>query len=155
MNAPDLFIHTRWAATLATALFALSGCGGSDGPAPDPLAAYRTQTLAWQECDTTAVGVDISGYITAAGERLRCASVRVPMDWSAPERGDLQVAVMRLAAAQPQARQGALLFNPGGPGGDGLSYGLVLWSAFGDSNPQSPLGAQQLRLLDEFDMVGF
>lgn len=155
MNAPDLFIHTRWAATLATALFALSGCGGSDGPAPDPLAAYRTQTLAWQECDTTAVGVDISGYITAAGERLRCASVRVPMDWSAPERGDLQVAVMRLAAAQPQARQGALLFNPGGPGGDGLSYGLVLWSAFGNSNPQSPLGAQQLRLLDEFDMVGF
>ena len=29
MNAPDLFIRTRWAATLATALFALSGCGGS------------------------------------------------------------------------------------------------------------------------------
>ena len=82
------------------------------------------------------------------GERLRCASMRAPMDWSAPAHGDVQVALMRLAAGRPEARQGALLFNPGGPGADGLRYGLRLWSAFGNGNPDSPLGSKQLRLLD-------
>lgn len=32
---------------------------------------------------------------------------------------------------------------------------LRLWTAFADSHPASPQGAQQLRLLDEYDMVGF
>ena len=151
----------RWRTSILVAACALwlSACGGGDSaapaPAPDPLASYRQQTLQWQACDPSVLGEGAASLITQMGERLRCASMRAPMDWSAPAHGDVQVALMRLAAGRPDVRQGALLFNPGGPGGDGLRYGLELWRAFGNGNPDSPLGSKQLRLLDEFDMVGF
>ena len=139
----------RW--LVATGLIAaLGGCGGSS---PDPLNEYRTQTVHWAECDSTILGKPMNSELPAG--RLQCAQVRAPMDWSEPQRGDISLAVMRLAAGRPEARRGALFFNPGGPGGDGLPMTLRLWTAFADSHPASPQGAQQLRLLDEYDMVGF
>ena len=81
--------------------------------------------------------------------------VMVPCPTGETARGDVTLAVMRLAAGTPSKRRGALLFNPGGPGEDGLGNALTLLNAFALGNPDSPLGAQQLRLLDEYDMVGF
>lgn len=145
-------LPARWLA--AAGLFAaLSGCGGSS---PDPLNEYRTQAVQWAECDPTILGRTIEGLsVEPPPGRLQCAQVRAPMDWSEPQRGDVSLAVMRMAAGQPNARRGVLFFNPGGPGIDGLRMTLDLWHAFADSNPASPQGAQQLRLLDEYDMVGF
>lgn len=142
----------RW--LVATGLIAaLGGCGGSS---PDPLDEYRTQAVQWGECDPTILGRPIEGLgVVPLAGRLQCAQVRAPMDWSAPQRGDVSLAVMRMAAGRPEVRRGALFFNPGGPGIDGLFMTLRLWTAFADSNPANPQGARQLRLLDEYDMVGF
>ncbi|WP_028602262.1 alpha/beta fold hydrolase [Ottowia thiooxydans] len=145
-------------AALAGALliFGLSACGGDD--TPDPLQKYREQSVQWTECDPTILGVrseKLDDLWASAGERLRCGFVRAPLDWSTPERGDVVIAVMRLAAGTPEKRRGSLVFNPGGPGADGLSITFALFSAFAKSNPDNPQGASQLRLLNEYDMVGF
>ena len=152
MFTPIVFHPARWLVA-AGLIAALGGCGGGS---PDRLNEYRTQTVQWAECDPTILGKPIEGLpIEPPAGRLQCAQVRAPMDWSEPQRGDVFLAVMRMAAGRPEARRGALFFNPGGPGIDGLSMTLRLWTAFADSNPANPQGAQQLRLLDEYDMVGF
>ncbi len=148
MNRPTFLLA-------AGAALVLAGCGGGSAP-PDPLQKYREQTVQWTECDATLIDRDKVGPLwEQAGDRLRCALVQAPMDWTRPERGDVTLSLMRLAAAQPGRRRGALLFNPGGPGEDGLIFSLYLMKAFADSDPADPQGARQLRLLDEYDMVGF
>lgn len=152
-----------WQCLLATGTaLALVACGGDDapaaGPAADPLQPYRSQTLAWGPCDPSILGRDdpsTQKFWQQLGSRLQCADARVPMDWSQPARGDLSVSVLRVAAAQPSKRRGALFFNPGGPGEDGLFMAFRLHHAFSKSLPENPQGALQLRLLDEYDMVGF
>lgn len=140
----------------AASIFGLSACGGSD--TSGPFQKYREQTVQWTACDPTILGANdstIDELSPEIGARLRCGFVRAPLDWSTPERGDVVLAVMRLAAGTPEKRRGSLVFNPGGPGGDGLSTAFTLFSAFAQSNPDNPQGARQLRLLDEYDMVGF
>ncbi|MGB3070085.1 MAG: alpha/beta fold hydrolase [Ottowia sp.] len=156
MNFSRLSAKACKALACTTIVAALGACGG-DGD-PDPLQKYREQTVQWTECDSTIFGSSSAALhelTTAAGDRLRCGFVRAPLDWSNTERGDIVVSVMRLAAGKPGQRRGALLFNPGGPGVDGLSTTFALFGAFYKSNPESPQGARQLRLLDEYDMVGF
>ena len=148
---------TPWFAALTLAA-SLAGCGGSDSGPPDPLQPYRQQSLQWAPCDPTILNSteEQSRKVwQQLGERLQCSTMRAPMDWARPERSDVFVGAMRLAAADPAQRQGSLLFNPGGPGFDGLGEALLLFLAFGQSNPDSAQGALQLRLLASYDMVGF
>ena len=149
--------QSAWLATAAVTM-SLVACGGSDG-APDkehdPLQSYREQVLRWEPCDPTATGQESLGIEDDLHGRLQCSSMRVPMDWAKPDRSDVWIGVMRVAASEPMQRRGALVFNPGGPGGDGLPQALSLFWAFGESNPQSTQGALQLRLLASYDMVGF
>ncbi|WP_354440503.1 alpha/beta fold hydrolase [Ottowia thiooxydans] len=142
-------------AALASTLVACGGGGDSD-----PLRKYREQTVEWTACDAAMMGPEgvalVQGAIDAYGERLRCSSVRAPMDWANPERGDVFVGVTRLAAGKPEVRRGALLMNPGGPGADGLFINTLKFiGVFEGSNPDSAQGANQLRLLSEYDLVGF
>lgn len=145
----------RSLACAALAMAALTGCGGGD---EDPLEPYRTQTVGWAACEPTILGEEGDG-LTALwerlGDRLRCAYVRAPMDWNAPDKGDVTVSLMRVASAQPQVRKGSLLANPGGPGADGLDNALSLYSAYAGSNPDTALGRMQLQLLDTYDFIGF
>ena len=145
------------AACALTALVA--GCGGGDDAPPDPLASYRAQVLDWQACDPTILGTrtppDAAKVWKELGDRLQCTWMRAPMDWSAPQKGDVSVALLRVRSADAAQRRGSLLFNPGGPGEDGLSMAFLLRGTFAQSNPDSPVGARQLRLLDAYDMVGF
>ena len=144
-------------ACLTVWALALAACGGSDGTSPpDPLQPYRAQVVQWTECDPGILGQPSDAMNALRGsQRLRCALVRAPLDWGNPAHGDITLAVMRLAAGKPEARRGALLFNPGGPGVDGLNLTFRLWDAFAGSSPADAQGARQLRLLDEYDMVGF
>ena len=154
-----VFTAVAIATIIAATLTACGGGGGGDTPTPaDPLKKYREQSVVWTECDPSIVGVTDAKFDelrAQAGDRLRCTLVRAPLDWSNPERGDVVLSMMRLAAATPERRRGALLFNPGGPGEDGLKFSLKLFKAFSQSNPDSPQGALQLRLLNEYDAVGF
>ncbi|MGW4526876.1 alpha/beta fold hydrolase [Amycolatopsis sp. NPDC004378] len=79
---------------------------------PDPLAPYLTQKIAWDKCPFKAA-------------KAQCALITVPRDWAAPAAGtDLKVSISRVPATG--AREGAILVNPGGPGGQGTSLADTL-----------------------------
>ncbi|MEU9737281.1 alpha/beta hydrolase [Streptomyces sp. NPDC048002] len=124
----------RWAALTAATALLVTGCGsgGDDGGddkggetssgtpsdgSPDtgsPLpAALTSQKLDWEECEAT----DDSA---APGGDWRCATLKVPLDWSEPEGETIGIALIR-SEATGDDRIGSLLFNFGGPGGSGVS----------------------------------
>ncbi len=71
---------------------------------------FRHQRVDWKSC-----GID--DMDAAGGE---CGEVRVPLDYADPDGRTLDIAVSRVAAADPRHRRGALLADPGGPGASGL-----------------------------------
>lgn len=164
---PARMHRSKLSRSIACAVLAslLSACGGDSdgGPAPeipggDALHFYRSQALQWEACDPTILGIDdeaIRARWLALGDRVRCVNVRVPLDYGETARGDASIAMLRVSAAVPSKRRGAIFFNPGGPGIDGLGLTFGLVDAFRGSNPGSLQGRRQLQLLDEFDMVGF
>ncbi|MFY1678677.1 alpha/beta hydrolase [Streptomyces sp. WMMC905] len=88
---------------------------------PSALAAQRLQ---WTDC----AGTEDS---PAPGDDWRCATLEVPVDWSAPEDDTMKLALIR-SEARGDRRIGSLLFNFGGPGASGVatmpSYGGTLSS---------------------------
>ncbi|MEU6268244.1 alpha/beta hydrolase [Saccharopolyspora shandongensis] len=95
--------------------------------------------VAWGECDSAALdGVPIT-------ERYlyRCASYPVPIDHDDPRKGTVELAMMRRAAADPDAKIGSLFLNPGGPGGAGFNRPVTAVKKF---EPQ---------VLNRFDIIGF
>jgi pimeloyl-ACP methyl ester carboxylesterase len=69
--------------------------------------------------------------------------VRVPLDYRSPGGPQIALSVSRVCAQRPQARHGALLLVPGGPGGSSLA------------EPAALAGRLPQRLRDEYDLVGF
>ncbi|MEU2064231.1 alpha/beta hydrolase [Streptomyces sp. NPDC013455] len=125
----------RWTAAVAAGLL-LAGCGGSsdgDGggegkgadaaspsaagsaPAPSakPPSSLTSQRLDWHRCTST-------GNTTAPSDAWRCATLKVPLDWSRPEGRTIGLGLIRSRATGGD-RIGSLLFNFGGPGGSGVS----------------------------------
>lgn len=96
-----------------------------------PLPAASTP-LQWGPCED---GVDAE---------FDCAVLTVPLDYTDPAGPSIGIALIRLPA-DPSRREGAVLFNPGGPGGSGVD----LVSAAG-----SVLDTE-LGLSGRFDLIGF
>lgn len=101
------------------------GPGAQDPPRP-ALAPYYEQELAWEAC----------------GEQ-ECARLTVPLDYAKPRGRTIEIAVLRVPAADPDRRLGSLVVNPGGPGGSGTTYAAAAGLQFGDA------------LLQRYDVVGF
>src|SRR5438045_525357 len=115
---------------LAAAAILLAGCSSSssvpnDQPSTSP--AYYAQHLAWQPCE--------NGF--------QCARLVVPFDYARPGGPRFSLPVVKLPATDAAHRVGALVVNPGGPGGSGVQYALA---ARGEFPP-----AVRAR----FDIVGF
>jgi pimeloyl-ACP methyl ester carboxylesterase len=126
------------AATAALALLATACSGGAttigptDQPPPAPkpatLTQYYAQHLDWQPCD--------NGF--------QCARLVVPFDYAHPDSGKrFSLPVVKLAATDPAHRIGALVVNPGGPGGSGVQYAEGARNEF------------PAALRARFDIVGF
>jgi pimeloyl-ACP methyl ester carboxylesterase len=95
-------------------------------PKTDPaLAAYYDQLLVWHECG----GAD------------ECATMKVPLDYAAPEGRAIDIKLSKAPAGDE--RVGTLVVNPGGPGGSGISYA------------EARSDAWSLDLLRHYDVVGF
>ncbi|WP_328836574.1 alpha/beta hydrolase [Streptomyces europaeiscabiei] len=62
---------------------------------------------------------------------VRCGTVKVPLDYAVPDGRQISLTVSRVGAKGEDARgkkvpwQGALVFNPGGPGASGMFFPLV------------------------------
>ncbi|HET9546827.1 MAG TPA: hypothetical protein VFO97_03285, partial [Desertimonas sp.] len=78
------------------------------------------------------------------GEPLECATLAVPLDYDDPTGPTIDLAVIRYPA-NPEVREGAILLNPGGPGGSGYDFA----SAAAESLDFG------LGLAGHFDIVGF
>lgn len=98
-----------------------------------------------------AIGATLAGATTAIAdpgiewrdctenEDVDCASVTVPVDWSDPEAGTIEVAVARRAVENPI---GTLFYLPGGPGDSGVDRLLA----------RDPVPAE---IASRFDVVSF
>ncbi|MEV7084605.1 alpha/beta hydrolase [Streptomyces sp. NPDC093085] len=75
---------------------------------------------------------------------VTCGTVTVPLDYAEPEGRTISLTVSRVPASGPAGRrQGALVFNPGGPGASGMYF---------------PLAAevdQWKRIAAAYDLVGY
>ena len=119
--------HAPRSSFAATILAALLACLGAWSPA----AAAPTDKAIWSACFR-----DFGPF--------QCASVGVPLDYDNPNGAKIQIAMVRLPAANPALRQGTIFLNPGGPGGSGIDFAL-------GAGPF--LFTQDVR--DRFDLVGF
>jgi pimeloyl-ACP methyl ester carboxylesterase len=133
----------RWVAAAILLAACLAGCTTNTGTtsttsttgtsavaapaAPTTLAGYYAQRLDWQPCD--------GGF--------QCAKLVVPFDYARPAWRRFTLPVIRLPAADPSERVGALVINPGGPGGSGVQYALGARAEF------------PAAILARFDIVGF
>lgn len=75
--------------------------------APEGFERYYAQELSWERCS----GADDGVY--------DCTDVTAPLDWSDPDAGEIELAVIRRAADDGDPI-GSLLTNPGGPGASGF-----------------------------------
>lgn len=128
----------RGAALAAVVVLGLTGCGspsGTTGPAQegtDPaLAAFYGQELDWGSCADSG---GLAGWL--GGGDLECAQLSVPVDYADPNGESLEVAVSRLPSTG-DAAQGALLVNPGGPGGSGVDLMGSAEQLFGEDIPEA------------------
>ncbi len=121
-----------WVAVVVALAVLAAGCSGSaagraTAPAPTTLAGYYAQRLDWQSCH----------------DGFECARLLVPFDYARPSWRRFSLPVIKLPAAEESRRIGALVVNPGGPGGSGVQYALGARSEFPSA------------VLARFDIVGF
>jgi pimeloyl-ACP methyl ester carboxylesterase len=133
---------------VGVAALSVLGSGGDDSPTPAPvrtdvptttpapgateppspaLAPYYSQQLAWSPCR----------------DSFLCAALTVPLDYRHPDGETIDLAVLKVPAADPSERIGSLVVNPGGPGAPGTDYAEAAGQVFRDP------------VLDAYDVVGF
>ncbi len=109
---------TRWVA--ASALVPLTALAlGAVPVRAEPVTG--TAVVSWRPC---ATAVKDWAAITDGDTAMECAMVPVPLDYADPGGRQIGIAVSRLKATAPAKRRGALLVNPGGPGGSTITFPL-------------------------------
>lgn len=76
------------------------------------------------------------------GGGFECGTVPVPIDYTHPDAGKINIALIKKAATEPGQRIGSLLVNPGGPGDSGITFLQDDISSFTNVNRY-------------FDLIGF
>lgn len=99
--------------------------------AAEPLNRFANQKPAWQRCDASQPAA------------LQCATIEVPLDYSHPGGKTIKLAISRVKTSVPGKRHGVILFNPGGPGGEGLDM------------PAMMKDAMPKKVLEQYDLIGF
>nr|WP_107061407.1 alpha/beta fold hydrolase [Streptomyces sp. NRRL S-1868] len=121
------------------------GVPGGGAPADE---ADRSPGVLAAAHEAAAEGIDWRRC--PAAERLpspvECGTVRVPVDYARPRGERIRLTVSRMPATGPaRARQGALVYNPGGPGGNGMSFPLY----------GKQVGGVYKRLNAAYDLIGY
>tara|TARA_B110000503_G_scaffold139582_1_gene228315 strand:- start:1393 stop:2868 length:1476 start_codon:yes stop_codon:yes gene_type:complete len=88
---------------------------------------YRTQELKWRDC--------YDGF--------ECSSFKVPVDYEKVDNQSFNLKVLRHSAVDQKSKLGAILVNPGGPGGSATNYAY---------NADYIISSKILR---KYDIVGF
>ncbi len=151
------FLFQRWGRCAAAALIAglMAACGGDgNGVATQtqdaPLATFTQQKLDWQACDPEMLGEDVNQALALYGKHAQCALMRVPMDYDNPAGAELKIEVLRVTGTQPTQRLGAIVFNPGGPGVNGLMTAVYTGFQLMASDD-----ARLQEMAGRYDLIGF
>src|SRR4051794_790465 len=125
--------RTAWTAVAGSVLAVGGGAvaAASTGPTSAAKAPAQASSLSWGAC------------ADEDDPDLQCTTLTVPLDYAHPERGSVDLALIRLPAQGD--RQGSILLNPGGPGGSGYDFAANAASAI-----DSEFGLQR-----KYDLVGF
>ncbi|HVI56724.1 MAG TPA: alpha/beta fold hydrolase [Luteibacter sp.] len=138
---------------LAALTLMATACTDASATASTPtwnLPDIHAVTIDWSTCSTDLVGTTA----LVLGDRLRCGQMSVPRDHRHPQAGQMQVAIVRVAAADPARRRGALFFNPGGPGETPMESLPTLARYWNDAHAGHPVHGTKRELSDVFDLVG-
>jgi pimeloyl-ACP methyl ester carboxylesterase len=84
-----------------------------------PQKKFYDQAVEWGSCDS--YGYDTS---TKPPGLVTCSTVKAPLDWTSEDTTDIHLALLKVAARQPDKRLGTLFLNPGGPGASGMNSAL-------------------------------
>lgn len=125
--------------TIAAAGLAHAGPDDAAGPKPTTTAPVPTAPL-------SAVPASLDWGPCEEGDdpEFECATLTVPLDYASPAAESIGIALIRLPADLSR-RQGAILFNPGGPGGSGVDLVSAAGSALDT----------ELGVSGSFDLIGF
>ncbi|MFD4629309.1 alpha/beta hydrolase [Streptomyces sp. NPDC058284] len=112
-----------------TALVA-APAGSASGPTPAPAPETRGTAVAAQRAEAAGIRWGACAKAEGLPPSLRCGTVTVPLDYARPDGKQIKLTVSRTqatrrAAGKKVGRQGALVFNPGGPGASGMYFPLV------------------------------
>ncbi|MEU3463309.1 alpha/beta hydrolase [Streptomyces sp. NPDC006733] len=111
--------------TLSTLAIAPPGSAAVAPPYGDRVAEARGAVVAAERAGRAGVAFGACAKATRLPAPVRCGTVSVPLDYARPDGEQLKLVVSRVAATgKAGERQGALLYNPGGPGGSGLYFPL-------------------------------
>jgi len=110
----------------ATSDSAPSGDSAAATAAPASLAKFYDQQLDWTSCGPA-----------------QCAKLTVPVDYTDPDGATIELAVDKVPATGDS--KGAIVVNPGGPGGSGVDYAAAAASGY--------VVTKQVR--SSYDIVGF
>jgi pimeloyl-ACP methyl ester carboxylesterase len=142
-------VNVRTRAAVAAVLLLTACHTGVRRVAPTPSGSSASSASATASATPAGLAATIARYGAAkpawkgCGDGFDCANLTVPLDYAAPDGGDITVAVIRLKARKAAQRIGSVVLNPGGPGGSGVEFAR---------------GARQLlpdAILDRFDTVSF
>lgn len=79
-------------------------------------ASYYDQKLSWTDC-------------SEFGQAYECATLKVPLDYASPD-ASIGLSVLKRPADGKTGGLGALVINPGGPGGSGVDYAKFASNVF-------------------------
>jgi pimeloyl-ACP methyl ester carboxylesterase len=116
----------------ALALAGLAVPGASAGGLP----GYYHQKVTWHQCQQNS-GDELGKGLDEAG--VRCAGIRVPLDYADPDGRSITVTISRLKATDTAHRIGAMLLNGGGPGGGSIDLPPDIRTLMKDVGPRYDL----------------
>ncbi|MCX2954241.1 alpha/beta hydrolase [Lentzea sp. NEAU-D7] len=97
--------------------------------APEGQPEFNVGAVDWKPCEEMPT--------------VECGFLELPIDYAKPNGEKFQLAVSRRKANDPSQRIGAMVINPGGPGGSGVDF------SFGADRYFSK------EIVDKFDVIGF
>lgn len=110
----------------------------------------RPSTVLWTSCSS---GLVRESAILRLGDRLQCGTMGVPVDHRHPDDGIIEVGLVRVTASDPAHRQGAIFFNPGGPGQTPMNSLPSLAQYWNNAYGDHPVHGSKKRLAEHFDLV--
>ncbi|MFE2513062.1 alpha/beta hydrolase [Streptomyces naganishii] len=125
-------VWTAAGSLLLTALATTAPAAAAEG-APGVPAELRGTLVAAARARAAGIGFGPCPHAEDMPAAMRCGTVEVPLDYAHPDGRRIRLTVSRAAATHKDPhnskrrvpRKGALVFNPGGPGGDGMSFPLI------------------------------